>query len=99
MMFEDILLYAIFPELFGLPHYIIFGGSKPEPVNGAELLGCPRWVCVILIVMGSGLMAWGLMAYVLRCRVPSDSDEELSEVGRQPLPEKQVASEEGPTET
>lgn len=98
MMFEDILLYAIFPELFGLPHYIIFGGSKPEPVNGAELLGCPRWVCVALIVLGSGLMVWGLIAYVLRCRVPSDSDES-SQVGREPLPEKQVASEGGPKAT
>jgi hypothetical protein len=74
LMLEDILLYTIPPELFGLPHYFIFGGSKPEPVDGAELLGCPRWVFVILIVLVSALMAWGLVAYILRYRVPSKPD-------------------------
>jgi hypothetical protein len=66
LMYEDILLYVLLPELLGLRHYVIFGGSKPEPVNGAELLGCPRPVFVALIVAVSALMTWGLVAYARR---------------------------------
>jgi hypothetical protein len=69
LMIEDILLYSTVPELFGLPHYFVCGGSKPEPVDGAELLGCPRHLFVILIVLVSALMGWGLIAYLARRRV------------------------------
>jgi hypothetical protein len=68
LMVEDILLYALLPELFGLRHYVIFGGSKPEPVNGAALLGCPRPVFVALIVAISALIMWALIAYIRRHR-------------------------------
>jgi hypothetical protein len=68
LMIEDILLYVLLPELFGLRHYAIFGGSKPEPVNGAELLGCPRPAFVVLTVIVSALMLWGLIAYLRRNR-------------------------------
>jgi hypothetical protein len=73
LMIEDILFYSTVPELFGLPHYFVFGGSKPEPVDGAELLGCPRHLFVILIVLVSALMAWGLVAYLLRRRVTNNT--------------------------
>lgn len=68
LMVEDILLYVLLPELFGLRHYVIYGGSKPEPVNGAELLGCPRPLFVALIVVISALLIWGLVAYLRRSR-------------------------------
>ena len=68
LMIEDILLYVLLPELFGLRHYVIYGGSTPEPVNGAELLGCPRPVFVALIVAVSALMAWASIAYLRRHR-------------------------------
>jgi hypothetical protein len=72
LMYEDVLLYVIFPELFGLRHYLIYGGSKPEPVNGAQLLGCPRPLFVVLILALSALMTWGLVAYLRRHRARSD---------------------------
>jgi hypothetical protein len=68
LMIEDILLYAVLPELFGLRHYLFFGGSKPEPVNGAELLGCPRPIFVVSVVAVSALMMWALVAYSRRRR-------------------------------
>lgn len=68
LMLEDILLYATLPELFGLRHYVIFGGIKPEPVNGAELLGCPRVLFVISIVLVSVLMLGGLAVYLRHSR-------------------------------
>jgi hypothetical protein len=68
LMIEDILLYALLPELLGLRHYVFFGGSKPEPVNRAELLGCPRPVFVTLTALVSASMLWGLTAYLRRHR-------------------------------
>jgi hypothetical protein len=75
LMFEDILLYTVGPELFGLPHYFFYGGSTPEPIDGAELLGCPRIVAVILILLASALMIGGLAAYLVRTRSARDPDE------------------------
>ena len=80
LMFEDILLYTVGPELFGLPHYFVYGGSKPEPIDGAELLGCPRPVSVVLILLASALIMGGLAAYLVRGRVHRTPDES-SEVG------------------
>jgi len=68
LMIEDILLYVLLPELFGLRHYVFYGGSKPEPVNGAELLGCPRPAFVASIAVISALMVWGLIVYLRRHR-------------------------------
>lgn len=66
LMYIDILLYATLPEWFGWPHWFFFGGRWPEPVDGAEMLGCPRGLFVILVLLVSGLMTWGVIAYVLR---------------------------------
>lgn len=68
LMVEDMLLYAILPELFGLRHYLVFGGVKPEPVDGAALLGCPRPLSVVSIVLVSALLLAGLVAYLRRDR-------------------------------
>jgi hypothetical protein len=50
----------------GLPHYLVFGGSVAEPLDAAELLGCPRWAFVALSQLVSALMAWGLVEYLRR---------------------------------
>jgi hypothetical protein len=68
LMVEDMLLYATLPELFGLRHYVIFGGVKPEPADGAKLLGCPRPLFVVAVVLVSALRLGGLIAYLLRNR-------------------------------
>jgi hypothetical protein len=74
MMVEDMLLYVIFPEFFGLPHYVVYGGRKPEPVDGAAMLGCPRVVCVLLVLLVSALLIWGLIRYLLiQVRAPRDA--------------------------
>lgn len=64
LMFADLLLYCALPEFLGLPHYLVFGGSAAEPLDGAELLDCPRWAFVALSALVSGMMAWGLVAYL-----------------------------------
>jgi len=69
LMLEDVLLYATLPELLGVRHYIVFGGRRPEPVDGAAMLGCPRYVFVLLTIVISAMMLGGLVAYVLRGRV------------------------------
>ena len=68
LMFADLLLYCTLPEFWGLPHYLVFGGSHAEPLDGAELLGCPRWAFIALSLLLSALMAWGLVAYARRGR-------------------------------
>jgi hypothetical protein len=68
LMFADLLLYCTLPEFLGLPHYLVFGGSSTEPVDGAASLGCPRWAFILLAVLVSGLMIWGLVAYLKRNR-------------------------------
>jgi hypothetical protein len=68
LMFADLLLYCTLPEFLGLPHYLVFGGSSTEPVDGAEALGCPRAVFIALTVLLSALMTWALVAYLRRDR-------------------------------
>jgi hypothetical protein len=69
LMFADLLLYCTLPEFLGLPHYLVFGGSIAEPVDGAASLGCPRWGFILFAVLVSALMMWGLVAYVRRERM------------------------------
>jgi hypothetical protein len=66
-----ILTYVTLPEFLGLPHYLFLGGSKPEPVDNAELLGCPRWAFITAVVLISAAMTWGLIAYLEHTRKPS----------------------------
>ena len=63
-MVEDILLYVVLPEFFGLRHYVVYGGRRPEPVDGAAMLGCPRWVASALIVALSALLIAGLILHL-----------------------------------
>jgi hypothetical protein len=66
LMVEDIFLYVVFPEYLGLRHYVVYGGVRPEPVDGAAMLGCPRWAAATLIVIVSTLVIGGLVAYLRR---------------------------------
>jgi hypothetical protein len=66
LMVEDILLYVVLPEFFGLRHYVIYGGRRPEPVDGAAMLGCPWRVAAALIVALSALLIGGLVLYLRR---------------------------------
>jgi hypothetical protein len=78
LMFVDLLFYALLPELFGLPHYLILGGGIPEPIDNAELLGFPRWGGMLLTVLVSALMAWGWVAYVRRHPAQRDPESPLA---------------------
>jgi len=69
LMFADLLLYCTLPEFWGLPHYLVFGGDHAEPLDNAELLGCPRWAFILLAVLASALMTWGLVGYARRDRI------------------------------
>lgn len=68
LMYVDILLYTILPEWFGLRHWFFFGGRCPEPLDGAELMGFPRGMFVVLILVISAVMTVGVIAHVLRSR-------------------------------
>ncbi|MBN2554665.1 MAG: hypothetical protein JXA97_01895 [Anaerolineales bacterium] len=59
----DILFYTLMPAWFGLPHWIVFGGHDPEPLIGAEMLGCPRAVFIALVLAASFLMTISLAGY------------------------------------
>jgi hypothetical protein len=59
----DILTYSLFPRL-GWRHWIFVGGTKPEPLDGAILMGIPTWVFNV----GLGLyilLIYGVLAYIL----------------------------------
>ena len=71
LMFLDMLTYVTLPAFLGLPHYLVLGGSKPEPVDNAALLGCPRWAFIAGVVLISAAMTWGLIAYLQSTRKPS----------------------------
>jgi len=75
LMVEDMLLYVVLPEFFGLRHYVVYGGRRPEPVDGAAMLGCPRWVAAALIVALSALLIGGLIQYLRRYSARSRSGE------------------------
>jgi hypothetical protein len=68
LMVEDLFLYVVFPEFFGLRHYVVYGGVRPEPVDGAVMLGCPRWAASTLVLIASALLIGGLAAYLWRHR-------------------------------
>jgi len=45
----DLPLYVALPQ-FGLQHWIVLGGSRPEPLVGARMLGIDDPVFVVLVV-------------------------------------------------
>jgi hypothetical protein len=58
LMFLDLTLYSSLP-LFGLRHFVLWGGYKPEPLLGAEQMGLPEWAFLTLVGLLSMLMLWG----------------------------------------
>lgn len=63
LFYLDILFYTLMPAWFGLPHWIVFGGDDPEPLIGAEMLGCPRMMFIALVLIVSILMTISLSGY------------------------------------
>lgn len=51
----DIICYSIFP-LFGLPHWVIIGGTSPEPFEGAKLLGISAFVYYLCLIIYSAFV-------------------------------------------
>jgi hypothetical protein len=65
--FWDIIAYSILPE-FGLRHWIIIGGKKPEPMMGAIYLGLnysQYQLCLMLHVLLSNVL---VILYLLKLR-------------------------------
>lgn len=58
----DIVTYTFLPSI-GLRHWIIIGGSNPEPLNGAERMGISSglfmaYVAVVGILWTAAIIAW-----------------------------------------
>jgi len=66
LLYLDILFYTIMPEWFGLRHWVFIGGRYPEPLEGAEMMGCPRMLFLMFILLTSALMTLGVAKYVIR---------------------------------
>lgn len=60
LMFLDILLYTFLP-LIGLRHFFFIGGSHPEPLVSAMMLGIPAWAFMLGVLFISALMAGGVI--------------------------------------
>lgn len=64
LMFLDLLFYTILPRWFGLRHFFSVGGDTPEPLNGAIKMGIPEPMFIVGVLIYSGLMIVGCLAYV-----------------------------------
>lgn len=56
LMFLDILLYTFLP-LIGLRHFFLIGGSHPEPLESALMLGIPAWAFMLGVLFISAILA------------------------------------------
>lgn len=56
LMFLDILLYTFLP-LVGLRHFFFIGGSHPEPLESALMLGIPAWFFMLAVLLLSALLS------------------------------------------
>ena len=72
LMFIDVLFYTFLPTV-GLRHWIFFGGHTPEPLEGALILGVPRWIFMLVIALVSTLLLWGLVMQMRQYRSTSKS--------------------------
>lgn len=63
-MFLDLLFYTTLPHWFGLRHLFFIGGDTPEPLNGAIKMGVPEPMFIAGVLIYSGLMIVGCLAYV-----------------------------------
>jgi hypothetical protein len=66
LMFLDLLFYTILPHWFGLRHFFIFGGDSPEPLEGALQMGIPETFFIVTVLVYSGLMLVGCIAYIVQ---------------------------------
>lgn len=66
LFFGDLLFYTILPEWFGLRHLFIVGGDSPEPLEGAVAMGFARGDVIIGVLIFSGVMFIGWLAYAWR---------------------------------
>ena len=64
----DIVSYSIFP-LLGWRHWIVLGGTDPEPLLGADLLGVARWMYYFALAVYVVAIHW-LAITVSRKRRP-----------------------------
>ena len=64
LMFLDLLTYTILPHWFGLPHFFVIGGTRPEPLNGALQMGISETAFVAGVLIFSLVMTLGLVRYV-----------------------------------
>ncbi len=48
----DLPTYTLFPQ-FGLKHWIVIGGSSPEPLTGARLMGIPDWTFYLFVLFST----------------------------------------------
>jgi hypothetical protein len=46
----DMFLYGTLP-LLGLRRFLVFGGRHAEPVNGAEMMGIPKWLSLLALAL------------------------------------------------
>ncbi len=63
-MFLDLLFYTILPRWFKLRHFFVIGGASPEPLDGAVKMGIPESVFITGVLIYSGLMLAGCVAYI-----------------------------------
>jgi len=58
LFFLDIVTYTILPHFFDLPHFFIWGGTTPEPLDGALLMGIPEDYFIL------GVVAYGVFMLI-----------------------------------
>jgi hypothetical protein len=61
----DIITYSILP-LFGIPHHVIMGGRRSEPLLGALSMGCPKFVYFVSLFVHSVLLHSVIVGIVLK---------------------------------
>lgn len=71
LFFGDLLFYTILPEWFGLRHFFLVGGDYPEPLEGAVRMGFERGHVIIGVLIFSGVMFTGWLAYVWKIWIAS----------------------------
>ena len=56
--FIDIVCYTFLPHFFDLPHFFFWGGTTPEPLEGALLMGIPEDYFIL------GVLAYGVFMLI-----------------------------------
>lgn len=58
LFFLDIVTYTILPHFFGLRHFFLWGGTTPEPLDGAILMEIPEDYFIL------GVVAFGVFMLI-----------------------------------